>query len=155
MKIEALREAPGRPGLGILIGTKLPNASDETGLGTDETDFFLGLALSRSLGVHELRLNLGLAVLGDPSVQASQEDLLTYGLAGRHGERHAFLWEVWGRALSEDDRDLDEATARLGYGWFGERVHFDASLLVGLEDSSGELGASIGVTWLLGTARAQ
>jgi hypothetical protein len=155
LKIEALREAPGRPGLGVLVGTKLPNASDETGLGTDETDVFLALALSKTTGVHELRLNLGLAILGDPATDSSQEDLLTYGLAGRHGDRHAFLWEVWGRALGDEDRDLEESTARLGYGWFGERVSFDASLLVGLEDVSGDLGASLGVTWLLGAARAQ
>lgn len=153
LKIEALREAPGRPGLGILVGTKLPNASDETGLGTDETDVFLGLALSKDTGAHELRLNLGLAILGDPAANSSQEDLLTYGLAGRHGRRHAFLWEVWGRALGEDGRDLDEATARVGYGWFGSRVHFDASLLFGLEESSGDVGATLGVTWLLGTPR--
>jgi hypothetical protein len=155
LKIEALREAPGRPGLGVLVGTKLPNASDETGLGTDESDVFLGLALSKTVGVHELRLNLGLAILGDPVANSSQEDLLTYGLAGRHGERHAFLWEIWGRALSEDGRDLDEATARIGYGWFGERLRFDASILAGLEESSGDLGASVGVTWLLGAARDQ
>ena len=155
LKIEALREAPGRPALGFLIGTKLPNASDETGLGTDETDFFVALALSKRMGMHELRLNLGLAILGDPTLLASQEDLLTYGLAGRHGDRHSFLWEIWGRALGDDGRDLEESTARLGYGWFGERVHFDASLLLGLEDVSGDLGASIGVTWLLGAARPQ
>lgn len=153
MKIEAVQDAPGRPGVGFMVGAKMPNASDETGLGTDESDVFLGLLLSNRRGAHELRLNLGLAILGDPTVNSAQQDLLTYGLAGRHGDRHAFLWEVWGRALGDEGRDLDESTLRVGYGYFGDKMSFDASLLAGLDDNSGDLGASLGVTWQLGSAR--
>ncbi len=153
LKVQALKEAAGRPGLGFLVGTKMPNASDETGLGTDESDVFLGLVLSKHVGIHEMRLNLGLAILGDPLTNAAQQDLLTYGLAGRHGDRHALLWEVWGRAFGDEERGLEESTLRLGYGLFGDSVSFDASLLVGLEENSGDLGASLGVTWLLGSPR--
>jgi hypothetical protein len=153
VKVEALRDSPGRPGLGFLAGAKMPNASNETGLGTDESDVFLGLVMSKQTGIHELRMNLGLAILGDPAINSSQKDLMTYGVAGRHGDRHAFLWEVWGRAAGDDGRSLEESTVRMGYGYFGDRMSFDASLLAGLEDNSGDLGASLGVTWQFGSAR--
>ena len=153
MKVEAVKDAPGRPGFGFMVGAKMPNASDETGLGTDEADIFLAMLLSKRVGVHELRLNVGLAILGDPTMNSAQEDLMTYGVAGRHGDRHSFLWEVWGRTLGDDTRDLDESTLRIGYGYFGDKMSFDASLLAGLDDNSGDLGASLGVTWQLGSAR--
>src|SRR5439155_3697561 len=42
-KIRIFPEAAGRPAFGIRFATKLPNASNEKGLGLDTTDFFASL----------------------------------------------------------------------------------------------------------------
>jgi hypothetical protein len=153
-KVGLLREAPGRPSLGVSVAARLPNASEETGLGSDETDVFAAFLLSKEWDVHEIRLNVGLAILGDPLEDGSQEDLATYGLAGRHGERHCFIWEAWGRALeSDDERDLTESTLRLGYAYWSRRVTADVAVLVGLDETSGDLGLAAGASWLFGQAR--
>jgi hypothetical protein len=150
--VAALRERGHRPALSFAVGAKLPNASDETGLGTDETDTFGAVILGHEGRTNAWRLNAGLAILGDPRHDASQEDMFTYGIAGRHGRRHAFIWEVWGRAFDSDDaRELQEATARAGYLFKGRRASFDVALLRGLTRNSGDLGASAGATWRFGS----
>ena len=152
--VAIFRQKGGRPGMSFAVGAKLPNASDETGLGTDESDVFGSLLLGYEGRTHAWRFNVGLAILGDPLEDASQEDMLTYGIAGRHGGRHAFIWEIWGRAFDSDDhRDLEESTARAGYLYKGRRATFDIALLKGLTDNSGDLGASTGATWRFGGRR--
>jgi hypothetical protein len=152
--IEALVQRERRPAFAVVLGTKLNNASDDSGLGTDETDVLIALALSHAGPKHDLRFNVGTAILGDPLTNSSQEDLLSWGLAARLGGRHALLAELWGlRDTSEDPRELDEATARLGYGFFRERTTVSVSALHGLHAVSGDLGVEVGVGWLLGTAR--
>lgn len=153
LKVQAVRPRGRRPGLGVLLGTKLPNASDESGLGTDETDAFLGVVLSRAMAGHEMRLNFGLAILGDPLEERAQQDVLTFGVGGRHGERHAAIWEVWGRAFGDGDRGLDEAHVRVGYVRTSGSFTFDVSAILGLADSSDEWGLSVGTAWKLGRPR--
>ena len=153
LKVQATRGGGPRPALGFAVGTKMPNAGDETGLGTDESDVFAQVLLDRVWGSHEVRLNLGLAILGDPHRLRSQEDLLTYGVAGRHGKEHALIWELWGRALSDSSRNIDESALRLGWARRHGRFEADASLLIGLERNSGDLGVTAGVTAVLGHAR--
>lgn len=79
---------------------------------------------------------------------------MTYALAGRHGGRHGLLWEVWGRALGQGSRNLDESTLRLGWERSGARYGVDACALVGLTDGSGDVGFTAGVTMVLGPRRA-
>lgn len=152
--VNALPQRRSRIALGFALGAKLPNASDESGLGTDESDTFLAFLMGHSARDFEWRLNLGLAILGDPLVDSSQEDLLTYGLAFRHGRRHCFAWEIYGRTMSSDDaRELEESTLEAGYLFVGRRVSAEISLLAGLTENSGDLGASAGVAWRFGSAR--
>jgi hypothetical protein len=144
--VNALKQHRGRVALAFALGAKMPNAPDEDGLGTDEADTFLAVLLGHESPRNEWRLNAGLAVLGDPMTDKSQEDLLTYGIAGRHGRRHCFAWEIYGRALSSDDkRDLDESTLEAGYLFRGHRTDFDLSVLHGLTEDSGDFGVSAGV----------
>ena len=66
-KIRMIAEAPGHPALGIRFATKLPNASNESGLGLDTTDFFASLLAAKN--VQSLRIvgNVGLGILADPT----------------------------------------------------------------------------------------
>lgn len=152
-KIEVVRDLPGRPGFGIALGAKFPNADDDLGLGSNEADLFLSFLLSETWGAHSLALNAGVAVVGNPTAEGAQQDMATLALAGVHGSRHAFAWEVWGRGFASSDRDLDEATVAVGYLRRGARTTLHAALLAGLVDNSGGLGARLSATWRIGSPR--
>jgi len=152
--IEALRQHQRRPAFGVDFGTKLPVASKSTLVGTNETDVFAGIALSQAGPAHEFRLNLGVAILEDPNRDATQEDVGTYAIAGRHGRVNALLWEVWGQTPGSDPaRNLNTGTLRVGYAHYGRRAIIDVSLLSGYVDNSGDLGITAGTTFLFGDGR--
>ncbi len=69
--------------LSLRFGAKLPNASSNSGLGTDETDFFaLGL-YDLLLGPVQVSLNGGIGILGDPDEAPSQDDVFLWAGAVR------------------------------------------------------------------------
>lgn len=65
-KVRFTREGETLPALGARFGVKLPNASRDDRLGTDETDFDIALLGSKTLGPVALHLNAGLQILGNP-----------------------------------------------------------------------------------------
>ncbi|MEM7245938.1 MAG: hypothetical protein AAF533_11385 [Acidobacteriota bacterium] len=139
-----------RPAAGFFFGVKVPNASDESGLGTDETDVHMGIAISHESESHDVRVNLGVSILGDPKAERAQEDLFRFGVAGRHGRRHAFTWQVHGLAFApEDERNLEQTFAQVGYQLRRDRFRVDASAIFGVIDSD-STGVGLGATWLFG-----
>ena len=48
-KIRLMGESASRPALGVRFATKLPNVSNETGLGYDTTDFFASLLMAKTV----------------------------------------------------------------------------------------------------------
>ncbi|MCK4519512.1 MAG: hypothetical protein KAU12_05270, partial [Candidatus Omnitrophica bacterium] len=75
-----LRQEDNYPAVGLNFGTKLPNASNEDRLGTDEFDFFNSLLLSKHLGNTACHLNLGMGILGNPHHNSNQDDVFCYSL---------------------------------------------------------------------------
>ncbi|MFU8856069.1 MAG: hypothetical protein ACNA8S_03580 [Deferrisomatales bacterium] len=67
----------------LRFGFKVPSASDADGLGTDEADVYLQALWDVALGPALLSANGGLAILGDPARNSSQDDVLTWGAALR------------------------------------------------------------------------
>ena len=65
-KLRFLREGDLMPALGARFGVKLPNASRDDRLGTDETDFEIAVLGSKTFGPITAHLNLGLQILGNP-----------------------------------------------------------------------------------------
>ena len=80
-KIRLLAETAGRPAIGLRFATKLPNASNESGLGLDTTDFFASLLGAKTVQSIRVVGNLGVAILADPTSGNRQNDVLTYGLS--------------------------------------------------------------------------
>ncbi len=151
--VNLLRQSGRRVAVGVALGGKVPSASEESGLGTNEADVFVAVLVGRATRLNEWRFNAGLAILGDPLSDSSQEDLLTWGIAGRHGFRHCLAWEAYGRTASSDDkRDLEDATLEVGYLFNGGRVLADISVLIGLDDTAGDIGASAGIGFKIGEA---
>lgn len=80
-KVLVWNESSVRPAFGLRAETKLPNADDRKGLGTDETDFLFDALLSRDFGPVRLHGNAGLHILGNPRPEGGQDDLFAYSLA--------------------------------------------------------------------------
>ncbi|MBI4679520.1 MAG: hypothetical protein HY748_18255 [Elusimicrobia bacterium] len=153
-KWTALREKGLRPALGFRWAVKLPNTSEETGLGTDQTDVMADLILSKTVGRVQLDGNLGLVVMGDPLHEVDQVDVLTGGLAASVlvGPGLAAVFEVEG---ASGRRIFDpQAVMRAGAVWQGpwptSLVY--GALTKGLASDSPEWGCRLGFGWALSFA---
>ena len=98
-KIRVLAETPGRPAFGIRLATRLPNASNESGLGLDTTDFFVSGLAGKTVQSIRFVGNVGLGILGDPVQGDRQNDVLTYGLSVARAVRQGLevVGEINGR----------------------------------------------------------
>ena len=144
-KVRFWRGTPFQPVVAGRVGVKIPITSDESGLGTDETDFFAQIILSQKVSRARLNLNLGLAVLGDPGEPAAQNDALTYGVSGvlPLGARVRIVGEVAGQQGT--GTAFDRSFARAGARWNAAGVVWDAALSVGFIDQSEDWGFLGGV----------
>jgi hypothetical protein len=66
----------------VRFGIQLPNASNESGLGIDEMNFYASTLLQKHIG-GLLTVNAGLGILGDPTVLGQQHDVFIYALEYR------------------------------------------------------------------------
>ncbi|MGH9310460.1 MAG: hypothetical protein ACRD1U_13870, partial [Vicinamibacterales bacterium] len=80
-KLRLVSEAAGRPSFGLRLATRLPNASNESGLGLDTTDFLASLLVGKTVQSVRIVGNAGLGILGDPTRGDRQGDVLTSGLS--------------------------------------------------------------------------
>lgn len=153
-KLRLLNEGRGRPAIGLRFATRLPNASNESGLGRDTTDFFASILLGKSVARVRWVANAGVAIVGDPVVAARQEDLLTFGmsLAGRLGRGFELVSEYNGRmnlaASSPVPGTENRGVARAGLRFSRGSVRLDAAALIGATSTDLDLGATAGLTWV-------
>ena len=155
-KLRLLRESRRAPAVGLRVATRLPSASNESGLGTDTIDWFMTLLAGKTLGDVRVAANFGIGVLPFPQQGDRQNDVLTGGLslAWRHPGGTEFVGEVNGRMdvkgetpVGTEDRGQLRLGTRIPLGAFlGGRARLDAGVLVGLTDVEPDLGATLGVT---------
>jgi hypothetical protein len=152
-KLRLLNEGPRRPAIGVRFATRLPNASNESGLGQDTTDFFVSFLVGKSVGRIRWVANAGVAIVGDPIVAARQEDLFTVGmsLAGRVGRGFELVTEYNGRmnlaASSPVPGTENRGVARGGLRFTRRAVRLDAAALLGATTNDLDIGATAGLTW--------
>jgi hypothetical protein len=150
-KVRFWRGTPFQPVVAGRIGVKIPVTSDESGLGTDETDFFAQAILSQNIAQSRLNLNLGLSILGDPRQRTTQNDAFAYGVSWvvPLSDAVRVVGEVAGR--QGPGTLFDSSFARLGARWNAAGVVWDAALSAGFIDSSEDWGVLAGVvlpfTW--------
>lgn len=155
-KLRLLSESGQRPAIGLRLATKLPNASNESGLGTDMTDFFASLLVAKTVQSIRVVGNGGLAILGDPtSAVPEQNDLLTLGLSVARAMTTSteLVGEINGRFnLANDDPDPgaeNRAMLRFGGRYTRGSLRLDAALLVGMTSRDPSVGLTTGFTWVL------
>jgi len=78
-KFGLLSEYRSGIGFSLRFGVQLPNASNESGLGIDEMNFYASLLFQKHFG-GLFTANAGLGILGDPTVLGQQHDVFLYGL---------------------------------------------------------------------------
>jgi hypothetical protein len=153
-KIRFMTEAAGRPALGIRFATKLPNASNESGLGLDTTDFHITLLGAKTVQSVRVVGNLGVGILSDPTQGHRQNDVLDYGVSFARAMTQAteLVGELNGR-FSTRGGDAFPGTDTRGLLKFGGRytrsaVRFDAGVFFGLTTIDPTVGLTAGFTYV-------
>lgn len=153
-KIRFLSETAGRPAMGLRFATKLPNASNESGLGLDTTDFFVSLLIGKTVQSIRAVGNVGVGILGDPVEGSRQNDVLTYGFSLARAVRQGVevVGEVNGR-LDMREGDPPPGTdsrgaIRLGARFTHNTVRFDGGMIIGMTSRDPSIGFTAGLTWV-------
>jgi hypothetical protein len=153
-KIRVLSETATKPAVGLRFATKLPNASNESGLGLDTTDFYVTGLVAKTVQSIRVVGNLGLGILGDPTRGDAQNDVLAYGLSFARALTNAteVVGEINGRAhvRSGDPPVGTESRSALRFG--GRYTHgmmrVDAGVIVGLTTRDPGFGVMAGATYV-------
>jgi hypothetical protein len=155
-KIKLRAETARGPSLGFRFGVQLPNSNQSRGIGLNQTNAFGSILVGKKFGP-DGRLNtfgnLGLAILTAPTALFTQNDVITYGVAGifRVNKQFSIAGEVNGRANTRPgDGPLgteSQAEARLGMQIRASGLRFDFAGIKGLTNFTHNSGVTIGVTY--------
>jgi hypothetical protein len=153
-KIRLLSETEGRPALGVRFATKLPNASNESGIGRDTTDFFASFLIGKTVQSIRVVGNGGVAVLQDPIDGHRQNDVITYGLSLARaihqgvevvGEVNGFIDVRDGEPPpGTEPRGAFRAGMRFTHG----TVRIDGGMIIGMTSRDPSIGFTGGFTWV-------
>jgi hypothetical protein len=153
-KIRLLSETPGRPAVGVRFATKLPNASNESGLGLDTTDFFVSTLFGKTVQSIRVVGNVGLGILGDPTRGDRQNDVLTYGVSVARAVRQGLevVGEINGRLDTREGEPPpgtdSRGAMRVGGRFTRSTVRVDAGLIIGMTSRDPSIGLTAGATWV-------
>lgn len=152
-KIRLAAEGPSRPSFGVRFATKLPNASNESGLGLDTTDFFASVLLGKTVQSIRLVGNVGLGILADPIDGNRQNDVLTYGASVARALRQGLelVGELNGRLSTRDNPPIgteSRGAMRLGARFTKSTVRVDVGLIFGMTSRDPSIGLTAGATWV-------
>jgi hypothetical protein len=155
-KIKLRNETAHLPSFGFRFGVQLPNSNQARGLGLNQTNAYGQVLLGKKFG-QDGRVNtfgnLGIGILTAPTGLFTQNDVLTYGLAGivRLNKQFSLAGEVNGRANTRPGsgplgtESLGEA--RLGMQVRASGLRFDFAGIKGLTRLSPRSGLTVGVTY--------
>lgn len=153
-KIRVLSEKAGRPAIAVRFATKLPNASNESGLGLDTTDFYVSALAGKTVQSIRFVGNVGMGILGDPTQGDRQNDVLTYGLSIARAVRQGLevVGEINGRL---DTRQGDpppgtdsRGAMRVGGRFTRRTVRVDGGIIIGMTSRDPGFGFTVGATWV-------
>ena len=153
-KIRIAGETAGHPAFGLRFATKLPTASNESGLGLDTTDFHAQLLLGKTVQSIRFVGNIGFGILGDPTRGDNQNDVLEYGFSVARAVREGLevVGELNGRVNTRSGTPpigTDSlATMRVGGRLTRGTVRIDAAILLGLTSRDAGFGITAGATYV-------
>jgi hypothetical protein len=153
-KIRLLPEGERRPAFGLRFATKLPNASNESGLGLDTMDFYGSLLGAKTVESIRVVANIGAGILSDPVQGNHQNDVFLYGLSFARAmtQQAELVGELNGR-VSTRSGDAFPGTESRGLLKLGGRftqgsVRLDAGVFFGLTSIDPTIGFTGGFTYV-------
>jgi len=155
-KFKLRNETRRGPSLGFRFGVQLPNSNQGRGIGVNQTNAFGSILVGKKFGPDgrfNTFGNLGLAILTAPTQLFSQNDVITYGLAGiyRINKQFSIAGEVNGRANTRPGNGPlgteSYGEARLGMQIRASGLRFDFAGIKGLTSFSPNSGFTVGVTY--------
>jgi len=153
-KIRLLAEGPSRPAIGFRFATKLPNASNESGLGLDTTDFLASLLAAKTVQSIRVVGNVGVGILGDPTDGNRQNDVLTYGLSFARAitQQTEMVGELNGRVSTRNGTAFPGTESRgilkIGGRYTRGPIRFDGGVFVGLTTVDPTIALTAGFTYV-------
>jgi hypothetical protein len=159
-KVRLVSEGVRRPSIALRSATRLPNASNESGLGLDTMDFYSSLLMAKTVQSVRVVGNFGLGILGDPTRGDRQNDVITYGLSFARAVTAAaeVVGEINGR---KDTRDGDpppgtesRSMVRFGGRYTIGTLRADAAILFGVTSNDPGIGVAAGFTYVFNAFRA-
>jgi hypothetical protein len=155
-KFKLRNESRRGPSLGFRFGVSLPNSSQGTGIGLNQTNAYGSILFGKKFG-QDGRFNtfgnLGVAILTAPTQLFSQNDVVTYGMAGifRLNKQFSVAGEVNGRSNTRPGSGPlgteSQSEARLGMQIRASGLRFDFAGIKGLTSFSPNSGFTVGVTY--------
>jgi hypothetical protein len=155
-KFKLRNETKRGPSLGFRFGVQLPNSNQAKGIGINQTNAYGSILIGKKFG-QDGRFNtfgnLGIAILTAPTQLFTQNDVLTYGVAGifRINKKFSVAGEVNGRANTRPGNGPlgteSQAEARLGMQIRAAGLRFDFAGMKGLTTFSPNSGFTVGVTY--------
>lgn len=158
-KIRLLAEGVGHPALAVRFATKLPNASNESGLGLDTIDFYGSVLIGKTVQSIRVVANAGFGILPDPVVGNRQNDVVTYGLSLARAVtgQAELVGEANGRVSTRRTAAFPGTESRgqvaLGGRYTRGPVRFDGKVFVGIRSLDPRIGVSGGFTYVFDAFR--
>jgi hypothetical protein len=158
-KVRLVPEGTSRPAFGFRFATKLPNASNENGLGLDTTDFYASLLAAKTVQSVRIVSNVGLGILADATRGDRQNDVLTYGVSFARAVTQAaeVVGEINGRVNMRDvavpPGTESRSTVRFGTRYTVGTWRADAALLFGVTSNDPSIGVAAGFTYVFNAFR--
>ena len=152
-KVRVLPESYRWPAVALRFATRLPNASNESGLGLDTTDFFFSALAAKTVQSIRIVGNVGLGILGDPTRGDRQNDVLLIGfsLARAIAQGLELVGEMNGRYNTEDPPPPgtdSRGVMRLGARYTRGPARADVALLLGMTPRDPSVGFTVGLTYV-------
>lgn len=158
-KVRLIAEGAGHPALALRLSTKLPNASNESGLGLDTTEFYGSLLIGKTVQSIRIVANAGLGILPDPVVGNRQNDVVTYGLSLARAvtAQTELVGEVNGRVSTREAVAFPGTETRgqvaLGGRYTRGPIRVDGKVFVGLHAIDPRVGVGGGLTYVFDAFR--
>ena len=153
-KIRFAGETASRPALGIRFSTKLPTASNESGLGLDTTDFQVSLLGAKTVQSVRVAGNFGVGILADPTNGHRQNDVIAYGVSFARALTQAaeVVGELNGRVSTRSGDPFpgteNRGQLRLGGRYTRGPVRLDGGVFIGLTSVDATFGFTTGFTYV-------
>jgi hypothetical protein len=153
-KVRFVSETETRPSVALRFTTRVPLATNESGLGLGTTDFGIALAIAKTVRSVRVATNLGIGFLGDPIRGDEQNRVLTYGVSVARAvfAGAELVAELNGRVDTGQNPPPpgteSRAIAKIGGRYTTGPVRLDAGLLIGITQQDPSWGVSIGATWV-------